>query len=320
MATGNPPLANVAVSLAGGPSAPRSDVTDSLGSVIFPALTVNPNTSNFYDVSASLSGYSTFPADLPYAGTGSPATSPEQVNHLTGNDDFNTIYMYKNGAAVTVNVYKSDGVTPFPGSSTVYMGATSGGAMPPGYVPGVAGNTATAAPSATITQLQLGNSHVTPAANTISIFPGSYEFSAESGTASSMTYATPQTPVSVPNNYPTDLTKTVNLVMGASPCTSNTTLTVTVKRSGSAVQNAHVEVYPSNTPRNTGVPSAPNVLVWGNTAGSPTTGQVTLIVPRNPTTGGYSYTIQATDARGSTGTTTQALTTATSSATVNIAP
>ena len=30
--------------------------------------------------------------------------------------------MYKNGSAVTVTVYKSDGVTTFPSAATVYMG------------------------------------------------------------------------------------------------------------------------------------------------------------------------------------------------------
>ena len=183
MAAGNPPLANVPVSIANGPSAPRSDTTNAAGSVIFPQLTVNPNTSSFYDVTASAAGYSTYPGDLPYAGTGSPAISLEQVNHLTGNDDLQTIHLYANGIATKVNVYKSDGVTPFPASTTVYMGA------------GLAGNTGTAAvgspTSATISQLQLGNSYLSPAVSTISIFPGNYTFSAQSGTAGSMTYAAP---------------------------------------------------------------------------------------------------------------------------------
>ena len=299
MSSGNPPLANVAVNLANGPSAPRSDSTNSSGSVIFPELTVNPNTSNFYDVTTSLFGYSTYPADLPYTGTGSPAVSLEHVNHLTGNDDLQTIHMYKNGAAVTVNVFKSDGVTRFPASSTVYMGA------------GLAGNTATApaGSSAAIGQLLLGNRYVTPTVSTISIFPGNYTFSAESGTAGSMTYSVPQSSVSVPNNYPTDLTKTVNLVMYANPVTSNTTLTVTVKRGSSSVQDAHVEVSSTST----GVSNAPSVYVWGDTNSS---GQVSLIVPR-----GSNYTIRATDARGSTASlTNQTFSASTASATVTITP
>jgi hypothetical protein len=306
MATGNPPLASVPMSLTSGPSAPRNDVTNSLGSVIFPALAVDTSTSNFYNVTASLPGYSTYPADLPYSGTGNPAISFEHVNHLTGNDDLQTIHLYKNGATVATNVYKSDGITRFPSSSTVYMGA------------GLAGNTgtSTAATPASISQLQLGNHSLSPTVSTIYIYPGNYTFSAQSGTASSMTYAVPQT-VAVPNNYPTDLTKTINLVMNSAPVTSssNTTLTVTVKRGASALQDAHVEVSSAAT----GVANAPSVYVWGNTAGSPSTGQVTLIVPRNPS-GTYSYTIKATDARGSTGSVTQSLTTATTSATVTITP
>ena len=299
MATGNPPLANVAVNLANGPSAPRSDTTSSAGSVIFPALTVNPNTSNFYDVTASLSGYSTYPADLPYSGTANPAVSLEHVNHLTGSDDLQTIHMYKSGAVVTVNVLKSGGVTVFPAASTVYMGA------------GLAGNTATA-PSgspASVSQLQLGNRYLTPAVSTIPIFPGNYTFSAESGTAGSMTYSAPQTSVPVPNNYPVDLSKTVNLVMYANPVTSNTTLTVTVNRGGSAVQDAHVEVSSTST----GAANAPSVYVWGDTNSY---GQVSLIVPR-----GSNYTIKATDARGSTASlTNQSFASSTTTATVTITP
>lgn len=299
MSAGSPPFASVAVNLTSGPSAPRSDSTNSSGSVIFPELAVNPNTSSFYDVAASLAGYSTYPADLPYAGTGSPAVSLEQVNHLTGNDDLQTIHMYKNGAAVTARVFKSDGVTPFPASATVYMGA------------GLAGNTATAAAASpvTISQLLLGNGYLTPTVSTIQIFPGNYTFSAESGTAGSMTYSVPQTSVAVPNNYPVDLTKAVNLVMYANPVTSNTTLTVTVKRGSSNVQDAHVEVSSTAT----GAANAPSVYVWGDTNSS---GQVSVIVPR-----GGNYTIRATDARGSTASlTNQTFSTSTATATLAITP
>jgi len=301
MATGNPPLASVPVSLASGPSAPRSDKTNSAGSVIFPELAVNTSTSNFYDVTAALTGYSTYPLDLPFSGTGSPAVSLEHVNHLTGNDDLQTIHLYKNGAAVTVNVYKSDGVTPFPATSTVYMGA------------GLAGNTATATvgspTQAVINQLQLGNRYLSPIVSNIQIFPGNYAFSAQSGTTGSMTYAVPQTTVAVPNNYPTDLSKTVNLVMYANPVTSNTTLTVTVKRGSSNIQDAHVEVSSTAT----GVANAPAVYVWGDTNSS---GQVSLIIPR-----GGGFTIKATDARGSTASlTNQSYSTSTASATLTITP
>jgi hypothetical protein len=300
MAAGNPPLANVPVSIANGPSAPRSGTTSSSGSVIFPQLTVNPNTSNFYDITASPPGYSTYPGDLPYPGTGSPAISAEHVNHLTGTDDLQTVHLYANGIAAKVNVYKSDGVTPFPASTTVFMGA------------GLAGNTGTAAvgspTSTTITQLQLGNSYLSPPVSTIQIFPGSYTFSGQSGTAASMSYAVPQT-VAVPNNYPVDLSKTVNLSMYANPITSNTTVTVTVKRNGTTVQDAHVELSSILT----GFQYASNVYVWGDTDSS---GKVSLIVPR-----GSGFTIRATDARGSTVSVgPQAFTTSTASATLTLTP
>ncbi len=299
MATGSPPLANATVSLASGPSAPRTDTTNTDGSVVFPQLTPNPSTSNFYDVTASLAGYNTYPADLPYSGTGNPAISLEHVNHLTAVDDLQSIRMYESGVAATVNVYEPDGVTPFPASSTVYMGA------------GLAGNTATAPAGspATVNQLQLGNHYLTPAVSTIPIYPGNYTFAAQSGTAGSMTYSVPQTSVAVPNNYPTDLAKTVNLLMYANPVTSNTTLTVTVKRGGSNVQDAHVEVSSTST----GAANAPSVYVWGDTN---YWGQVSLIVPQ-----GRGYTVQATDARGSTASlTNQTFSSSTSSSTVTITP
>jgi prepilin-type N-terminal cleavage/methylation domain-containing protein len=309
MAAGSPALSGVTMNLTGGPSAPRSDTSNSSGSVIFPELTANTSSTNFYDIATSLTGYSTYPGDLPYPGTGSPAISLEQVNHQTGADDLQTIHMYKNGISATVNIYKSNGTTVWPSASTVYMNANSGSNV----TDGIAGTTASVAANsfANINTLSLDNSYISPAVTTINVFPANYEISAESGTASSMTYATPQT-VAVPSNYPTTLTQTVNLVMGASPCTSNTTLTVTVKRGSSTVQGAHVEVYSTAT----GQTNAPSVWLWGDTNSS---GQVSLIIPTN--TSGKSYTIKATDARGSTYTaTSQSFTSSTGSATLTITP
>ncbi len=307
MAAGNPGLPGATVTFANGPSASRSASTDSNGYVVFPLLTPNTSSTNFYDVTASLNGYSTYPADLPYSGAGSPATSLEQINHQTGADDSQTIHLYKNGAVTTVNVYKSDGVTKFPSSTTVYMGVSGG----------LAGNSATAtvgssATSATINSLLLGNSYVSPSVSSISIYPANYTFSGESGTLSSMTYAVPQT-IGVPNNYPTDLTKTVKLVMNSSAVTSNCTLTVTVMRGSSKVSNAHVEVSSTAT----GVTAAPSVYLWANTASSGSTqGQATFIIPR-----GVKYTVAATDARGSTASlTNQTYSSSTGSATVTITP
>jgi prepilin-type N-terminal cleavage/methylation domain-containing protein len=303
MAGGSPALSDVAVSVAHGPSAARTDSTSSTGSVVFPLLTPNTSTSNFYDVTAALAGYSTYPADLPYTGTANPAISLEHVNHQTGYDDLQTIHMYKNGAAVTVTVYKSDGVTPFPSAATVYMGSSTG----------LAGNTATATvgspTSAAFSQLQLGNAYVSPTVSTIQIFPGNYAFSAQYGNTVAMTYAVPQTTVAVPTNYPTVLTKTVKLTMYPNPQTSNTTLTITVKRGSTAIQNAHVEVSSTAT----GQTNAPSVYLWGNTNSS---GQVSLIVPR-----GNGFTLKATDARGSTvSLVNQSYSSSTGSATLTITP
>jgi prepilin-type N-terminal cleavage/methylation domain-containing protein len=314
MATGTPALSGVTLNLATGPSAPRSDTTNSAGSVIFPELTANTGNTNFYNVTASLAGYSTYPGDLPYTGTGNPAISLEHVNHQTGADDLQTIHMYQNGINATVNVYKSNGTVLWPTASTVYMGAAGSSIV----TQGIAGNAVTtASPSistATFGSLMLGNSYlVSGSGSTVNVFPDNYEFSAESGSTSAMTYATPQASVTVPSNYPTSLTQTVNLVMGASPCPTNTTVTVTVKRGTTAVQDAHVEISSTATGQST----APSVYVWGDTSSS---GTVSLIVPRNPSTS-YSYTIRATDARGSTYTATnQSFTSSSGTATLTITP
>jgi hypothetical protein len=123
-----------------------------------------------------------------------------------------------------------------------------------------------------------------------------------------MTYATPQT-VAVPNNYPLDLSKTVNLSMYASPVTLNSTVSVTVKRNGTAVQDAHVELSSAAT----GAANATSVYVWGDTDSN---GKVSLIVPQ-----GIGYTIRATDARGSTTSlTSQTFSASTASATLTITP
>jgi type II secretory pathway pseudopilin PulG len=59
----NQPVENASVGLATGPSAPRSDVTDSAGEVTFAALTPNPlsGPTAYYDLSASKTGYVMLP-------------------------------------------------------------------------------------------------------------------------------------------------------------------------------------------------------------------------------------------------------------------
>ena len=46
----NTPVADATVNLSTGPSAPRSDTTDSTGTVTFAALTPNPSAADFYDL------------------------------------------------------------------------------------------------------------------------------------------------------------------------------------------------------------------------------------------------------------------------------
>src|SRR5262249_58048218 len=73
----NSPVSGITVNLQTGPSAPRSDVTDSTGSVVFPALTANPTSGStaYYDLVLGGLGSDTAPA-------GHPAPPPAAPGHL----------------------------------------------------------------------------------------------------------------------------------------------------------------------------------------------------------------------------------------------
>ena len=199
-------------------------MTSSTGSVIFPQLIVNPNTSNFYDVTASLARLQHLPGRSPVRRNREPSHQPragESSDRQRRPSDHSSLCKRHRHEGQRLQVGRRDAVSG--------VGDRLHGRRPRREH----GTAAVGSPtSATINQLQLGNGYLSPAVSTIQIFPGNYTFSAQSGTAASMTYAAPQTNVAVPNNYPTDLSKTVNLLMYASPVTANSTVTVTVKRTG----------------------------------------------------------------------------------------
>lgn len=240
------PLAGVSVSVATGPSAPRSDATDASGSVLFPALTAAAGGS-VYDVTASLAGYSTFPQDLPTWAPGHVTLTPGQV------DGPKQIRLYRNGISLTVNLVDASG-SPFTGGAAVYVGSPVCGQV--ASVP--AGSSST-----TIASVVLGNAYA--GIGSIPIPPMTFTVSAQSGSKLSA----PQQ-VTVPRSYPSDLTQAVTLALPSSGAGSMTPLTVTVTKGGAAVPNAHVEV--ANT--------SPGVYLFGLTNAS---GVATFSVPSSST-------------------------------------
>jgi prepilin-type N-terminal cleavage/methylation domain-containing protein len=171
----NQPVQGATLSLATGPSAPRSDTTDASGSVIFPDLTPNPTSGStqYYDLSVSAPGYTTLSTDA----------SPNGPSHqqLSAGQTFNTTIRIYKAATITVNVQKS---------GTTYTGSTSV------VVSSSRGSQTFTATGGTLTVTTVNGEAVVPGLlYTVSAYDSSND------------YAAPVTKT-VPNNYPTDLTST----------------------------------------------------------------------------------------------------------------
>jgi hypothetical protein len=259
------PLSGATVNLTVGPSAPRSDTSDSSGTVLFPALTA-ATAGSIYDLTASLSGYNTMPGDMPPYVAGHKVTYPGD-----GVDGPKQIKMYRSGISLRVDLVNQGTGTPFTTSSTVYIGSP---------LCGVTVANVTSGSTANITTCTLGNSYT--GTTTIPLPPQVFTISAQSGTK----FSAPVT-IDLASTYPGNVSSTqvATVTMpssGASPTTA--TATFTVKKAGVAVTNAHVEL------KNT----TPNVYMFGNTNAS---GKVTFTTVPNSAT---KYTLVVTDAVGAT--------------------
>jgi hypothetical protein len=182
----NSAVSGITVNLQTGPSAPRSDVTDSTGSVIFPALTANPTSGStaYYDlVLGGLGSYTALADDLTPASAAHVQLSPGQT--------WSTVLRVYKPATIYVVLKNSDGST-FTGNATVTLSCSStslsictGGSQTYSY---------------TGTQLAITS------LNSQAIVPGpQYTVSTSNGFSST---AVTQY---VPNSYPTDLTSTFSL-------------------------------------------------------------------------------------------------------------
>ena len=290
-------LPGASVNLTGGPDTNpvtnRTDTTDAAGSVLFPALSTTANgTPGYTLVTTPLTGYNIFPDDL------APG-SASSVSSIVGNNSVGTIRMYKSGVSLTVNVQSSTG-SAWTTGATVSLDSSRCGVQ-----------TASVSASGSVTFTACN--YATGAQYSVPLVPNvlgqvplfdKYYVTAWSTTGN---YWSAGTAVTVPSNYPTTLTQSVNVKFNATAAGQTKVINVTVKKGGSADANARVEV--------TGGPFS--VYVYATTNGS---GVATVTVPVNGT--GYVFTVNAMDTSGAKGTTpTASISTSTTSPiaqTVNI--
>jgi prepilin-type N-terminal cleavage/methylation domain-containing protein len=200
----NVPVENVLVGLLTGPSAPRNDTTDATGKVSFPKLTPNPTAScppDCYDLTATLFGYVQLDAPL-------------RVNVGAGQTATPTLQIYRPS---TLNVFLEDTLG-FPYTGPVALKMTS------------------ARNGATQTFSVSGGSAAITAVNGEQIVP-SVQYTADAWATGGVPLCATPVQKYVPDNYPSVMTSTFNLVLGACPSGS---VVATVTWGGSPAPGATV--------------------------------------------------------------------------------
>jgi type II secretory pathway pseudopilin PulG len=249
-------VANVPVALATGPDAPRNDVTDASGTVLFAGLTPNPTSGStaYYDLSVTPpTGYVTL------YDTVSPA-SPAHVQLSPGQTWPTALYIYQ-PATIYIDLKNFDG-TPYTGTGTNATVSYTRNSTPYSKVFAYSGST-------------LSVTSMTEGTQTVQTIPGvSYKVSVLGGpfyykdtTASPLNSGT----ANVPDAYPSVLTHTFTFTnaelatvtatvkkgpTGTTPCTS-ATVTVT----GGPFSGAPWNFSASATTNSSGVATIPNVPV-----------------------------------------------------------
>ena len=244
----NTPIQNASIDVTGGPSANRSDYSDATGHATYADLLPTTPAKPNYSITASAPNYSVVPEDLPPA----PAA---QTSLLASQLYSTTIRMFKT-VTITANLVRPDG-TPFTYPSTATVSSPRGSMT----VPVVNG---------TVSFSNVGSEPVIPSV--------AYTINATAVIAGNPVTGAPTTKV-VPNNYPTDVTSTFQVVMPPPPPKN---LTVSVMTSnGTPVANTPVlvtggddNVTQSGSTTSTGslvLPMTPSVLPY--TIELPTYGQ-----------------------------------------------
>jgi hypothetical protein len=243
----NTPIVGGSITLAGGPTAARTDTTDASGSVVFPALLPTNASLDHYDVTAAMTGYATMREDTP---PGSAARTT-----IVGGQTFQTIIRLYKPSTITVLPRNADG-TPYMGQATATISSARGTQSF-----SFSGGTFTLAPPQT-----LAGEPIVP----------NVQYSVRVLAANGA--VTPALTQPVPNSYPTDLTRTFAVTLGATAAMQALTVRV-VNASNARVPGATVTV--------SGGPGS-NVLL---TATTDSTGTAIFNVPSNASPG---YTSAAT--------------------------
>jgi hypothetical protein len=224
----NTPVQGATVTIQGGPSPLRTDVTDEAGQAVFPSLL--PTTGTPYDLTATMTGYTELKDDLPPSATGRTA--------IVAGQTFNTVLRIYKGCTINVNVATSTGAA-YTGTGTITLSSSRG-----------TESYAYAGAPLTITSIA-GEPIVPSLTYTARIL------------ASNGTYSTGLSAV-VPNAYPTDLTKSFTPQLNATP-TTMVALTVKVVNASGVVQpNSTVTVSggPSSNILLTGTTNASGQVVF----------------------------------------------------------
>jgi prepilin-type N-terminal cleavage/methylation domain-containing protein len=239
------PMTGATVNLGNGPSAPRSDVTDSTGTVTFPTLT--PTTgSQYYTVTPSITGYNVFPDDASPNAPSKFTLAPSQTLNTT-------VRVYK-AAQIIVNIpnYTSGGTA---SAFYVYVGSGRKSQRFTGYGGG----------NLTINSL-----------NGEPIIPGiQYTVGAmKEVTPGPSRYYVPSTTLTVPSGYPSNLTTAFNVSLGSVIATRS--VVVQVRKSGVAVPSTRVDIQGGPSPGYylTGITNASGNLTFDvprSTSGDTTT-------------------------------------------------
>ena len=226
------PVPGATVSLANGPSAPRSDDTDSAGLVSFAALTPTTTSgaaTDYYDISVAKSGYTTYAPDLPPAAAAHKQLSPAATVPAT-------IRIYQ-GATINVNLVDSGGA-PYTGAAVVKV--------------------TSAATSTTQSYAVSGGAQSITAFGGTPVLPG-VNYTLRAYTTTGGLCADPVLH-SVPDAYPTVLTTSYTLTLR--PCDVGS-LTVNVNQLGAPASGAVVTI--------SGGPNDYTAITQSTTAGGATT-------------------------------------------------
>jgi hypothetical protein len=204
----NTPLVNATVTVSGGPSPTRNDLTDAAGSAVFPALLPTNVTLNHYDVTPAFTGYVTLRDDAP------PATASRTA--LVAGQTFNTVIRMYKPATIYVVAANQDGSL-YTGTATATIGSPRG-------------TQTFSFTGGQLTVQTLAGEAVVP----------NVQYTARSLASNGM-YSTAMTAL-VPNAYPTDLTKTFTLTLGGTAAVMPTLTVKVVNASGVVQPNAAVTV------------------------------------------------------------------------------